>query len=112
VKQFATVRIAEAATKYGEQAPLATTCCNACRTCVTANFLAIASGLVAASAGSVARRVRDSAGADHSGAATAGRQTLTATTQPPLTLSRAGGKQLGKDSEPDGRPPAHNYFLF
>ena len=28
--------------KYGEQAPMATTCCNACRTCVQTNLIAAA----------------------------------------------------------------------
>jgi len=34
----------QAAQKYGEQAPMATVCCNACRTCLTTNIL----GLLAA----------------------------------------------------------------
>ena len=36
-------RAVQVAAKYGEQAPLATTCCNACRTCTTTNLLALAS---------------------------------------------------------------------
>jgi len=32
----------QAAAKYGEQAPMATVCCNACRTCATTNFLGLA----------------------------------------------------------------------
>jgi hypothetical protein len=49
MKQFATVRLAQTASKVGEHAPLATSCCNACRTCVTTNILTIATaGLAAA----------------------------------------------------------------
>jgi hypothetical protein len=36
-------RVSQAAAKYGEHAPMAATCCNACRTCVQTN--AIAAGL-------------------------------------------------------------------
>jgi hypothetical protein len=32
----------QAAAKYGEMAPAATVCCNACRTCVQTNLLAVA----------------------------------------------------------------------
>jgi hypothetical protein len=38
------VRMAQAASKYGEQAPMAAVCCNACRTCTTTNLLALAFG--------------------------------------------------------------------
>jgi hypothetical protein len=41
VKTIWTGRLAEAAGKYGEHAPMATVCCNACRTCVTTNVLGI-----------------------------------------------------------------------
>jgi hypothetical protein len=37
-------RLTQAAAKYGEQAPMAAVCCNACRTCTTTNLLALASG--------------------------------------------------------------------
>jgi hypothetical protein len=40
--------MAQAAGKYGENAPMAAVCCNACRTCVTTNVLGIASASVAA----------------------------------------------------------------
>jgi hypothetical protein len=40
-------RLTEAATRYGEYAPQATTCCNACRTCVQSNLLTIAAAGVA-----------------------------------------------------------------
>ena len=32
------------AAKYGDQAPMAAVCCNACRTCTTTNLLALATG--------------------------------------------------------------------
>jgi hypothetical protein len=37
-------RMIQAATKVGDQAPMATVCCNACRTCTTTNLLALATG--------------------------------------------------------------------
>jgi hypothetical protein len=42
MKQFATIRISQAAAKYSEQAPLTAVCCNACRTCVQTNLLTLA----------------------------------------------------------------------
>jgi hypothetical protein len=44
MKQIWTSRIGQAAGKYGEHAPMAAVCCNACRTCVTTNVLSIALG--------------------------------------------------------------------
>jgi hypothetical protein len=38
-------RAAQIATRYGEQAPMATVCCNACRTCTTTNLLALATSV-------------------------------------------------------------------
>jgi hypothetical protein len=35
-------RLAQAASKYGEHAPMAAVCCNACRTCATTNIAAAA----------------------------------------------------------------------
>ena len=35
----------QVAAKYGEQAPMAAVCCNACRTCTTTNLLALAGGV-------------------------------------------------------------------
>jgi hypothetical protein len=32
----------QAAARYGEHAPMAAVCCNACRTCTTTNLLALA----------------------------------------------------------------------
>ncbi|MFL5945538.1 MAG: hypothetical protein ACJ74D_11625 [Gaiellaceae bacterium] len=47
MKTIWTGRVAEATAKYGENAPLATACCNACRTCVTGNILTLATGAIA-----------------------------------------------------------------
>jgi hypothetical protein len=44
MKQIWTGRMAQAAGKYGENAPMATVCCNACRTCVTTNIVGAAAG--------------------------------------------------------------------
>ena len=60
MKQIATGRLARAAGKYAEHAPMATACCNACRTCVQTNLIAVAmGGLVAVAAGTrrLARRI-------------------------------------------------------
>jgi len=57
MRQIATVRLAQTASKVGEHAPLATTCCNACRTCVTTNILAIATAGIAGAGVAVARFV-------------------------------------------------------
>jgi hypothetical protein len=35
-------RVAQTAAKYSEHAPMATVCCNACRTCVQTNILGLA----------------------------------------------------------------------
>lgn len=37
-------RMIEVAARYGDQAPIAAVCCNACRTCTTTNLLALATG--------------------------------------------------------------------
>jgi hypothetical protein len=50
-------RLTQAAAKYGEHAPVATACCNACRTCVQTNLLALAFAGVAAAGAFIARRV-------------------------------------------------------
>jgi hypothetical protein len=42
VKTSLQFRVTQAATKYGDQAPIAAVCCNACRTCATTNLLALA----------------------------------------------------------------------
>ena len=53
-------RIARTATKYGESAPMAAVCCNACRACVTTNLVGLAlAGVLGAGAAAwaFARRV-------------------------------------------------------
>ena len=40
----------DVAAKYGDQAPMAAVCCNACRTCATTNLLTLA---MAAGAGAL-----------------------------------------------------------
>jgi hypothetical protein len=60
VKQIWTGRVTQAAGRYGEHAPLATVCCNACRTCVTTNIVGIAiaaAGGAGLAAARLARRV-------------------------------------------------------
>ncbi|HMJ01232.1 MAG TPA: hypothetical protein VK488_15475 [Gaiellaceae bacterium] len=47
MKQIWTSSLAQAAGKYGEHAPMATVCCNACRTCVTTNIFALVAAGVA-----------------------------------------------------------------
>ena len=42
MKQIWTGRAAQAVSKYGEHAPMAAVCCNACRTCATTNAIGIA----------------------------------------------------------------------
>jgi hypothetical protein len=37
-------RLVQATSKYGDQAPMAAVCCNACRTCTTTNLLALGTG--------------------------------------------------------------------
>jgi hypothetical protein len=41
MRTFATGRINQAAAKLGDQAPMAATCCNTCRTCVQTNAIAL-----------------------------------------------------------------------
>jgi hypothetical protein len=58
MKQIATLRLAQTASKVGEHAPLATACCNACRTCVTTNILTLATAGIAGAGVAVTRFVR------------------------------------------------------
>jgi hypothetical protein len=55
VKQIATGRIGMAAARYGEHAPMANACCNACRTCLTTNVIGIATAALAGAGLSVRR---------------------------------------------------------
>jgi hypothetical protein len=66
VKQIWSGPIAQSAAKYGEIAPTATVCCNACRTCVTSNLLGAGlAGLVVAgnALAGVVRRLANRRGA-------------------------------------------------
>jgi hypothetical protein len=47
MKRIATLRVTQAVARYGEHAPAATACCNACRTCVTTNLVGIATAVFA-----------------------------------------------------------------
>jgi len=58
MKQFATLRLAQTASKVGEQAPLATVCCNACRTCVTTNLVTLATAGITGAVVAVRRLTR------------------------------------------------------
>jgi hypothetical protein len=58
VRTIATGRLAQTAAKYGEHAPMATVCCNACRTCVTTNIVGIATAVVAGAGLAVTSAVR------------------------------------------------------
>jgi hypothetical protein len=58
MKQIATLRVGQVAAKYGENAPLAASCCNACRTCVQTNVIGLAIGGAAALGALVTRRFR------------------------------------------------------
>jgi hypothetical protein len=44
MNQIATGRLAQAAGKYSEHAPMAAVCCNVCRTCVQTNLIGLAMG--------------------------------------------------------------------
>jgi hypothetical protein len=44
MKEIWTGRLTQTAARYGEHAPMATVCCNACRTCTTTNVLTLAAG--------------------------------------------------------------------
>ena len=55
MKQFATVRLGQAAAKYGEQTQVTAACCNACRTCVTTNAIGLATAALAGSGFALAR---------------------------------------------------------
>jgi hypothetical protein len=55
MKQFATVRLTQAAATYGEQVPMTAVCCNACRTCATTNLVGLATVALAGIGASIAR---------------------------------------------------------
>ena len=58
MKTFATGKLSQAAAKYGDNAPMATVCCNACRTCVQTNLIALALAAVIGAGAWVARIFR------------------------------------------------------
>jgi hypothetical protein len=58
MKSVWTGRVTQAAGKYGESAPMATVCCNACRTCVTTNIVAVAMAGIAGAGYAVASFAR------------------------------------------------------
>jgi hypothetical protein len=51
-------RVSQAAARYGENAPAAAVCCNACRSCVTTNLVALATGVALAAAAGIRRVLR------------------------------------------------------
>jgi hypothetical protein len=51
-------RALQVAAKYGEQAPMATVCCNACRTCTTTNILNLAAVIGGVAAAPFVRTLR------------------------------------------------------
>jgi len=55
VKTIWTGRVAQAAAKYGENAPTAAVCCNTCRTCVQTNLIGLALGAITAAGAAVTR---------------------------------------------------------
>jgi hypothetical protein len=56
VKTIWTGRVVEATAKYGDNAPMAAVCCNACRTCVQTNLIGLALGAISAAGAIVTRR--------------------------------------------------------
>ena len=58
MKTIWTAPIARAAARYGEHAPVATVCCNACRTCVQTNAIALVAGAAVALGATVTRFAR------------------------------------------------------
>jgi hypothetical protein len=62
MKTIASGTVGRAVAAYGENAPAATACCNACRACVTTNLLGIALAVLASLSGAFARLARRSAG--------------------------------------------------
>jgi hypothetical protein len=58
VKTIWTGRVAQATSKYGDNAPMAAVCCNACRTCVTTNVVSLALAGIAGAGYAVVRFAR------------------------------------------------------
>ena len=49
-------RMVQATSKYGEHAPMAAVCCNACRTCTTTNIASLGLATIAGVGAFVTRR--------------------------------------------------------
>ncbi len=60
MRTIATGRINQAAAKLGDQAPMATVCCNACRTCVQTNLMALGLAAVIGAGAWIAKLFRRS----------------------------------------------------
>jgi hypothetical protein len=58
VKQIASGRLGMVAARYGEHTPMATVCCNGCRTCVTTNLVGLILVGLTGAAGFAKRLVR------------------------------------------------------
>ncbi len=58
MKQIWTAKVAQAAGRYGENAPMAAVCCNACRTCVTTNVVGVLTAGIAGAGLAVAKLAR------------------------------------------------------
>jgi hypothetical protein len=58
VKPIWTGKAAQVAARYGEHAPTAAVCCNACRTCVTTNLLGLSTAAAGAVSYSLVRALR------------------------------------------------------
>ena len=58
MKQIWTGRMSQVAGKYGENAPMAAVCCNACRTCVTTNVLGVLGAGIAGAGYALVRAAR------------------------------------------------------
>jgi hypothetical protein len=50
-------RVVQATSKYGEHAPMAAVCCNACRTCATTNIASLGLAAVAGVGAFVTRKL-------------------------------------------------------
>jgi hypothetical protein len=47
----------QASSKYGEHAPMAAVCCNACRTCATTNLVSLGLAAVAGAGALISRKL-------------------------------------------------------
>ena len=63
MRTIATGRLNQAAAKVGDHTPMATVCCNACRTCVQTNAIALALATVIGAGAWIAQLFRRSTAA-------------------------------------------------